>query len=73
MEKCLDKFLKLIEVKEIPKNMMKLFEKVYENEGCIECISKDEIYLLNEKFSKELMYLVGFCIFIKKLNKNLNK
>lgn len=70
MEKCLDEFLKLINVNEIPLNLHKLFEKVYENEGRIECISDEEIIKLNECFSKELMYLVGFCLFIKKINKN---
>lgn len=73
MEKCLEGFLKLIEVNEISPNLLKLFEKVYENDGHIECISDEEILKLKESFSKELMYLVGFCLFIKKLNKiNIN-
>lgn len=69
MEKCLESFLKLIDVSEIPPILLKLFEKVYENDGRIECISDDEILKLKESFSKELMYLVGFCLYIKKLNK----
>ena len=69
MSALVKEFLQIIDVDLVSSELNDLFKQVEECKGVIDKIEYGKLASINEKFTKELMYFVGFCLFIKRMER----